>query len=161
MNVSPSAPGAPGAPDSRRATLIGSLAILLWSLLALLTAWAGGIPPFQLVAMTFAVAIARMGRALDELAIVGIATSQPFHRRVMHHQPFLDGLYDIGYLEAHATTLLGDEEPLADMERIAVAAALAEHGRRHTAATMRLRHEPRDGTADSPWLRAARLGGRR
>lgn len=36
--------------------MIGSLAILLWSLLALLTAWAGGIPPFQLVAMTFAVA---------------------------------------------------------------------------------------------------------
>ncbi len=56
MNVGPSAPGAPGAPDPRRATLIGSLAILLWSLLALLTAWAGGIPPFQLVAMTFAVA---------------------------------------------------------------------------------------------------------
>ena len=106
-------------------------------------------------------AIARMGRALDELTIVGISTSQPFHRRVMRHQPFLDGLYDIGYLEAHATTLLGDEEPVADMERIAVAAALAEHGRRDTAVTVRLRHEPSDGTADSPWLRAARLSGRR
>ncbi len=106
-------------------------------------------------------AIARMRRALDELVIVGIATSQPFHRRVMHHQPFLDGLYDIGYLEAHAKALLGDEESIADMERIAVAVALAEHGRRHTAVTVRLHDEARDGAADSAWLRAARLDGLR
>ncbi|MCG8356836.1 MAG: EamA family transporter [Kiloniellales bacterium] len=39
-----------------RPTLIGGVAVLLWSLLALFTTWAGGIPPFQLVAMTFAVA---------------------------------------------------------------------------------------------------------
>ena len=39
-----------------RATLIGALAVLLWSLLALFTTWAGGLPPFQLVALTFTVA---------------------------------------------------------------------------------------------------------
>lgn len=36
------------------ATLVGSGAILLWSLLALLTAASGAVPPFQLAAMTFA-----------------------------------------------------------------------------------------------------------
>ncbi|GJL81870.1 MAG: membrane protein [marine bacterium B5-7] len=39
-----------------RATLIGGLAVLLWSLLALLTTGAKGIPSFQLLAMTFTVA---------------------------------------------------------------------------------------------------------
>lgn len=39
-----------------RATLIGIVAILLWALLALFTATAGAIPPFELMALTFAVA---------------------------------------------------------------------------------------------------------
>ncbi len=38
-----------------RATLVGSVAILLWSSLALLTSASGRIPPFELAAMTFAV----------------------------------------------------------------------------------------------------------
>ncbi len=42
---------------SRKAgTLSGLAAILLWSLLALFTVYTGNIPPFQLTAMTFAVA---------------------------------------------------------------------------------------------------------
>ena len=41
-----------------RATLVGGVAVLLWSLLALFTTGAAGIPPFQLLAMTFAVAFA-------------------------------------------------------------------------------------------------------
>lgn len=40
---------------TRRATFIGLGAILLWSLLAVLTAATGRIPPFQLAAMTFLV----------------------------------------------------------------------------------------------------------
>ena len=39
-----------------RATLIGSLAILLWATLAILTASTGAVPPFLLTALTFAVA---------------------------------------------------------------------------------------------------------
>lgn len=42
--------------ERSRATLIGSVAILLWSLLALFTTGAKGLPPFQLLAMSFAVA---------------------------------------------------------------------------------------------------------
>jgi drug/metabolite transporter (DMT)-like permease len=40
---------------SRTATFIGFTAIMMWSLLALLTAASGRVPPFQLAAMTFAV----------------------------------------------------------------------------------------------------------
>ena len=39
-----------------RATSIGGIAVLLWALLALFTTGAAGIPPFQLLAMTFGVA---------------------------------------------------------------------------------------------------------
>ncbi|MFD2206355.1 DMT family transporter [Kiloniella antarctica] len=39
-----------------RATLIGGIAILLWALLALFTTWAKGIPTFQLLMSSFAIA---------------------------------------------------------------------------------------------------------
>jgi len=41
-----------------RATLIGGTAVLMWATLALLTTLTGSVPPFQLVAMAFAVAFA-------------------------------------------------------------------------------------------------------
>lgn len=41
-----------------RATLTGIIAILLWALLALFTATAGAIPPFELMALTFGIAFA-------------------------------------------------------------------------------------------------------
>lgn len=41
-----------------RATIIGFSAIVMWSLLALLTASSGKVPPFQLAAMCFAIATA-------------------------------------------------------------------------------------------------------
>ncbi|MCZ4279281.1 EamA family transporter [Kiloniella laminariae] len=39
-----------------RATVIGGIAILLWSSLALFTTWAQGIPTFQLLGLSFAIA---------------------------------------------------------------------------------------------------------
>ena len=50
--------------SSFRATLIGGGALLLWSLLALLTTQAKGLPPFQLVAMAFMVAFLVSGLVL-------------------------------------------------------------------------------------------------
>ena len=41
--------------NKKTATLIGFIAILLWSLLALFTASSGNVPPFQLAAITFAI----------------------------------------------------------------------------------------------------------
>ena len=43
---------------TRRATAIGATAVLMWSTLALLTTLTGTVPPFQLVAMAFAIAFA-------------------------------------------------------------------------------------------------------
>ena len=40
----------------RRATFVGATAVLMWGMLALLTTWTGRVPPFQLIAMSFAVA---------------------------------------------------------------------------------------------------------
>lgn len=42
--------------QTRRGTLVGATAVLLWSLLALLTTYTGSVPPFQLTAMAFSVA---------------------------------------------------------------------------------------------------------
>ena len=39
-----------------RATLFGGIAVLLWALLALFTTGTAGVPPFQLLALTFAIA---------------------------------------------------------------------------------------------------------
>ena len=49
-----------------RATLIGFTAILMWSLLALLTAASGAMPPFQLAAVTFAI-----GGTLGAVSFIG------------------------------------------------------------------------------------------
>jgi len=44
------------SPDCRSATMIGASAILIWASLAVLTASSGAMPPFQMVAIAFAVA---------------------------------------------------------------------------------------------------------
>ncbi|MCH7683131.1 MAG: acetyl-CoA carboxylase biotin carboxylase subunit [Gemmatimonadetes bacterium] len=109
---------------------------------------------------TRAAAIGRMRRALDELVIVGVATSQPFHRLVLEHEPFTNGSYDIGYLEQHGDALLAAADDAGELERIAVAAALAEHQRMRIAGPQRV--GAGDGrVAGSAWLRAARLDGQR
>src|ERR1700685_1677104 len=50
-----SRPGMTTVMTARTATLIGLTAILMWSLLAVLTVATGKIPAFQLAAMTFAI----------------------------------------------------------------------------------------------------------
>lgn len=63
---------AANAARSGRATLIGFIAILLWSCLALLTTWTGAVPPFQLTAMSFLIAFATSS------AVIGIRTRGSF-----------------------------------------------------------------------------------
>jgi acetyl-CoA carboxylase biotin carboxylase subunit len=86
------------------------------SLLAKLIVWA---PNREL-------ALDRMARALDELALEGVATNQGFHRRLMADPEFRRGEIDIQFLDRRPDLLqpaLTDEEAVA----LAVAAALAEH----------------------------------
>jgi drug/metabolite transporter (DMT)-like permease len=77
----------------RAATLVGLVAVLLWATLAPLTVLAGGIPPLQLVAMSFSIgaligaaylairpqARAELRRVTLPAALVGIAGLLGFH----------------------------------------------------------------------------------
>ncbi|NBF06748.1 EamA family transporter [Pseudomonas sp. Fl5BN2] len=55
------------------ATAIGVIAVFLWSCLALLTTFTSGIPPFELLALSFAVAF------LASLGILGLRGAAGFH----------------------------------------------------------------------------------
>jgi acetyl-CoA carboxylase biotin carboxylase subunit len=70
-------------------------------------------------------AIRRMRRALDELTVLGVATNQGFHRRLLADPAFQAGDIDIQFLDRRPDLA---QPQLADGEliRLAVAAALAE-----------------------------------
>jgi acetyl-CoA carboxylase, biotin carboxylase subunit len=95
------------------------------------------------------VARRRMRRALDELVIVGLRTTQGFHRRVMDDPRFVRGDYDTTYVETEAPLLIAD---LGTEERevVAVAAAMLEED--HRRVTLAAPHAP----MLSPWVIAAR-----
>jgi acetyl-CoA carboxylase biotin carboxylase subunit len=65
------------------------------------------IPPFYdsmiaklvVTADTREEAIARMYRALDEFVIEGVASTIPFHKKVMKNKKFIDGKFDTGFVE--------------------------------------------------------------
>ena len=104
-------------------------------------------------------AIRRMRRALRELVIVGVPTSQPFHLAVLHDGAFVSGQYDIGYLERSLAGLVSKGPGEHDLETIAIAAALAEDAARGSATAP---VKAANGEPDvSPWLRSARLHGLR
>jgi acetyl-CoA carboxylase biotin carboxylase subunit len=43
----------------------------------------------------------RLRRALDEFVIEGIKTTLPLHRKLVRTQTFIDGAYDIRWLETY------------------------------------------------------------
>jgi acetyl-CoA carboxylase biotin carboxylase subunit len=105
------------------------------------------------------IAIQRMRRALSELVIVGLPTSQPFHLRVMDDAEFLKGDIDIKYLERAGARLLA-APPRGGLERaLAVAAAMIadeQHGR-----TVGRPDGRTASQAQSPWLQEGRRLGLR
>ncbi len=103
-------------------------------------------------------AMQRMRRALDEMVIVGVPTSQPFHRRVLEERDFVSGNYDIEYVDRQGKEILGAATDKSELERIAVAVALAEDERRN--ASIAVSSEP-PPTGYSAWLIAARRAGLR
>lgn len=104
-------------------------------------------------------AIARARRALNELVVVGVPTSQPFLRRVLDEPGFQSGAYDIEYVESVGPSLLSAAPEPAELELTAVAAALAEDAARRVPRTPELPDGA--GGRESPWLRAARSAGLR
>jgi acetyl-CoA carboxylase, biotin carboxylase subunit len=116
------------------------------SLLAKLIVWA----PDRAQAVT------RMTQALDELVVIGIATNQAFHRRLMTDPEFRKGEIDIQFLDRRADLLAPSDSP-GRMLDLAVAAALAEDHARQV-------RRPAAGTetgSSSEWARQARSEGLR
>ena len=101
-------------------------------------------------------AIDRMRRALQELVVVGVATNQSFHLRLLGDRAFLEGDIDSQFLDRRTDLMEpGDEPP--QMIALAVAAALAEEGARQSRKPI-----PADGSNSSGgWARIARLEGLR
>ena len=99
------------------------------------------------------VAIQRMQRALSELVIVGLPTSQPFHLRVMEDAEFVKGEIDIKYLERAGGRVLA-APPRPGLERaLAVAAAMVADQAHDRPAPSTLTARPQSNA----WTHAARL----
>jgi acetyl-CoA carboxylase biotin carboxylase subunit len=101
-------------------------------------------------------AIRRMERALRELVVVGVATNQALHLRLLGDPAFRRGEIDIQFLERRPDLLGAPDDPVRD-GRLAVAAALAEDARRRA-------QKPAVGAEADPgaaWRQAARLDGLR
>src|SRR5437773_537473 len=99
------------------------------------------------------IAIQRMRRALRELVIVGLPTSQAFHLRVMEEPAFQRGELDITYLERVGPALLAPE-PRAELVRpLAVVAALLAEEQRAAAVPPPLSDRPT--VRPSGWVDAA------
>ncbi|MEZ4422692.1 MAG: acetyl-CoA carboxylase biotin carboxylase subunit [Gemmatimonadota bacterium] len=102
-------------------------------------------------------AIARLRRALGELAIDGVETCTPLLRRIAAEADFQAGALSIRYLDEHPELLEGSGEHV-DRTLAAVAAALLEEQRRR-------RERPRLASANgsahgfSAWRRAGLPGG--
>ena len=109
---------------------------------------------------TRGVALERMRRALRELAIVGIPSSQAFHLRVMNDPEFQRGDIDVTYLERAGARLLVGELPAALTRPLAVVAALLAQEQRAVAPPAAPSVRPPE--RPSAWVFAARreaLGG--
>jgi len=108
-------PGGPGVRWDGGVDVGDEITLYYDSMLAKLIVWAPDRPQ----------AIRRMRRALEELAILGVATNQGFHRRLLADPAFQAGDIDIQFLDRRpdlAQPQLTDGE----VAQIAVAAALAE-----------------------------------
>jgi acetyl-CoA carboxylase biotin carboxylase subunit len=96
-------------------------------------------------------AIRRLERALRELVVVGVATNQAFHLRLLADPAFRAGAFDIQFLDRRPD-LMSAAPSEETIHRLAVAAALAEDDRRRS----RKPAVAEQGGAPSPWLWAAR-----
>jgi acetyl-CoA carboxylase biotin carboxylase subunit len=99
-------------------------------------------------------AIARMRRALHEYQLVGIRTNLAFHRRVMEHPAFLEGVYNTGFIDANKAALTPALESEPDVLALATA-AIDAHEREKTRTGAAPNGARKGGL--SAWRRAARL----
>jgi acetyl-CoA carboxylase biotin carboxylase subunit len=106
------------------------------------------------------IALDRMRRALRELVIVGVPTSQSFHLRLLEHPEFREGQTDIAFLDRVGSQLQAAGGPPGLDRALAVAAAVLADERRGVGA-----HTNGAAAAslpvDTAWALAARRDGLR
>ncbi|HVJ17832.1 MAG TPA: biotin carboxylase N-terminal domain-containing protein [Polyangiaceae bacterium] len=101
-------------------------------------------------APTRAEALARLGRALGEYAVGGVATNLSLLEAITANAEVIAGRYDTGFLERELTNLLATTHQ--DVDALALAAAVAVQAARQNGKS----HEQRAESAVSPWLQAHR-----
>jgi acetyl-CoA carboxylase, biotin carboxylase subunit len=97
-------------------------------------------------------AVTRMRRALDELAVLGVATNQAFHRRLLADPAFQQGDLDIQFLDRRPDLMQPAASP-EEARELAVAAALAEDEARR----LRRPEVGGDERGGEAWRQRARL----
>jgi acetyl-CoA carboxylase, biotin carboxylase subunit len=97
-------------------------------------------------------AVTRMRRALDELAVLGVATNQAFHRRLLADPAFQQGELDIQFLDRRPD-LMQPAASADEARELAVAAALAEDEARR----LRRPEVGGDERGGEAWRQRARL----
>jgi acetyl-CoA carboxylase biotin carboxylase subunit len=97
-------------------------------------------------------AIDRMRRALEELHVGGISTTQPFHLAVMAEPDFRAGRFSIEYVDDHPDLLQYADASL--MESAAIAAVLLEEEWRDMPAESALKDDRSGVRQLSSWQRA-------
>jgi len=75
-------------------------------------------------------ALQRMRRALRSLSVQGVTTNREFLLRVLDHPAYIAGDIDTHFIDRHLQDELGDGASEADVQRAAIAAALADQQRR-------------------------------
>jgi acetyl-CoA carboxylase, biotin carboxylase subunit len=97
-------------------------------------------------------AILRMRRALRELQVEGVRTTQPFHLAVMDEPDFREGNLSVRYVEAHPELLDGGA---ADWQAraAAVAAVLLQHASRGGVPQVGVQSGGQVGSGISEWRR--------
>ncbi|PLX23167.1 MAG: biotin carboxylase [Ignavibacteria bacterium] len=104
-------------------------------------------------------AIRKMRRALDEYVIHGIETTIPFCRFVMEHPKFIDGDFQIDFVQVHFRPE-DLPEPTEDEEIAAALAAIEQHERWELSAAGKSNGGLQIGRC-SPWALRNRGGGSR
>jgi len=103
--------------------------------------------------------VVRMQRALDELVVVGVATNQAFHRRLLADAEFQRGDIDIQFLDRRTDLLLPPVDPERDLALAVVAALAEDERRRQSRPAVAPEGEQGETTATSAWRLAARREG--
>jgi acetyl-CoA carboxylase biotin carboxylase subunit len=148
-------PGGPGVRWDSGVGVGSEVGLFYDPMLAKLIVWAS----------TRAQAVARMHRALLELSVHGLETSREFHLRVMEDDEFQRGAFDIQWLERRLDSLVNAPAPRAQVEALAIAAALLAERDRVARSPRKASSSAAAATASSPehapWARLARQQGLR